>query len=316
MQFALSTRWNARRHRTGEAMVEEILGLGFQQIELGYDLTRDLAEGIRRMTDTRAVRVVSVHNYCPVPMGVPRGHPELWTLTDPDEDVRRRAVEHTTKTLRFAAEMGAGFVVVHGGYVRIKNRTRKLIRLAEAGRQGGFWWRWHRRRLDAAREKAAARHIDWLAAGLEQLLPVCEEVGVAIALENLPSWEAIPSEVEFEKLALRFNSPRLRYWHDFGHGQIRENLGFTNHFRLLEKLQPVLGGFHIHDVAAPAEDHVPPGRGMIDFSAFREFARLEIPRVIELSRAASADTVRGAVDHLRAQWESPPVDAARGSFYG
>ena len=42
MRFNLSTRWNAHRHTDGEAMLTEILDLGFDGAELGYNLTRDL----------------------------------------------------------------------------------------------------------------------------------------------------------------------------------------------------------------------------------------------------------------------------------
>ena len=37
----------------------------------GYDTRVDLVAGIQRMVREKAVRVVSLHNICPVPMGVP-----------------------------------------------------------------------------------------------------------------------------------------------------------------------------------------------------------------------------------------------------
>ena len=43
---------------------------------------------LRAMVEQKAVRVVSVHNFCPVPIGAPRGHPELFTFADPDDRVR------------------------------------------------------------------------------------------------------------------------------------------------------------------------------------------------------------------------------------
>ena len=70
-------------------------------------------------------------------------------------------------------------------------------------------------------------------------------------------WEALPTEVEMFELLREFGSRRLRYWHDMGHGQIRENMGFINQVRWLEKLQPHLAGMHVHDVARPACDHAP-----------------------------------------------------------
>ena len=90
MSFALTTRWNAGRHTDGEALIEEILGMGFRHVELGYDLRRDLVPGVMKMVEKGAVKVDSVHNYCPVPMGAPYGHPELFTLADRDATVNRK----------------------------------------------------------------------------------------------------------------------------------------------------------------------------------------------------------------------------------
>ena len=67
MIFALSTRWNASRHTAGEALAEEILRLGIDHLELGYDLGVFLLPGIRSMVASGAIRVDSLHNYCPVP---------------------------------------------------------------------------------------------------------------------------------------------------------------------------------------------------------------------------------------------------------
>ena len=80
MRIALSTRWNAGRHTTGEKLVEEILQCGFTRLELGYDLTIDLVPGVRDMVRTRAITVDSVHNFCPVPVGAPGGSPELFSM--------------------------------------------------------------------------------------------------------------------------------------------------------------------------------------------------------------------------------------------
>ena len=39
MRLSLSTCWNSGRHETGEAMLDEIVSLGFDTVELGYALT-------------------------------------------------------------------------------------------------------------------------------------------------------------------------------------------------------------------------------------------------------------------------------------
>ena len=128
MDFALTTRWNASRHASGEAMIEEILALGIHHLELGYDTRVDLLPGIEKMHAEGAVVINSVHNYCPVPMGAPRGHPELWTFCDLDRRNHELAVHHTLRSMEFAAEIGARIVVIHSGYVRYKRiDTRDLM---------------------------------------------------------------------------------------------------------------------------------------------------------------------------------------------
>jgi sugar phosphate isomerase/epimerase len=302
-------------------MIDEILAAGFRAVELGYDLRRDLVPGIERRVAERAVTVVSVHNYCPVPMGVPRGHPELWVLAATDPAVRRKAVEETTKTIRFAATLGARVVVMHAGYVRMWNRTRTLIDLAERDRMGSWRWRWTWNAAQRVRERKAPPHIEWLREGLAQLEPVLREVNVRLGIENLPSWEAVPTETELAALLPGLGSDRFCYWHDFGHGQIRENLGFINHLRLLERMRDHIGGFHVHDVLPPATDHILPPDGTIDFASFRDFAHLDVPRVIEPARDVPVEVLQGAVRHLEAAWGGPAPHPAPGpepakGFYG
>lgn len=317
MQFALSTRWNSRRHADGNRLVEEIRSAGFSSIELSYDLRRDLLPGIQEQIRSGGIRVVSIHNYCPVPMGVSRGHPEIWTFADPDPLVRRKAVENTAATIRLAAETGAGIVVVHSGYVHMRPLSPRLIRLAERGSLDSWWARRTSLALDRRRERLAPRHLDWVAGCLERLLPVLDECGVLLGLENLPSWESVPSETEFPDLVKRFPDSRLRYWHDIGHGAIREQLGWINAVRSVERLAPWLGGFHVHDIQPPARDHVPPGEGIVDFSEYAPWVRGSLPLVLEMDRLTTPDQLRAVLDFLRKAWGGRTVapTADRGSLY-
>ena len=56
-------------------MLREIIDAGFRHVELGYDTTLDLVPGIHHMVDTGEITVNSLHNFCPVPIGAPMGHP-------------------------------------------------------------------------------------------------------------------------------------------------------------------------------------------------------------------------------------------------
>ncbi|HBA85583.1 MAG TPA: hypothetical protein DCZ95_15985 [Verrucomicrobia bacterium] len=302
MMFSLTTRWNAGRHTRGEDMIQEILEMGFDAVELGYDLRVDLAPGVLDMIKRGAVRVSSLHNFCPMPVGAVHGHPELFTPADTDSRMRDSAILHTTRTLRFAAETGAGVVIIHAGNVSMDSIGRQLRALCEEGQQFTELYEKTKLKLQVQREKKAQKQLDYLAQSIEKLLPVCEELKVRLAIENLPSWESIPTEIEMESLFTRFNSPYLAHWHDIGHGRIRENLGFINHERWLERLQPYLAGFHIHDVQPPARDHLMPGQGQIDFSRFKRFTDPGLVNVIEPTPQTTREAVQNGLRTIKQIW--------------
>ena len=302
MRLALSTRWNAGRHQSGQAMIEEILALGFDRVELGYDLRAELIPGVRSMIESKAVRIDSVHNFCPVPVGAPRPHPELYTPASTDRREREYAVVHISRTLRFAAEMGAKVVVCHSGNVDMPKFSFDLLRMAANGQQFGEPYESLKLKAQIARDKKAPRQIEYLSESLEALLPVVKETGVKLALENLPTWEAIPSELEGEKLMKRFHPAGIRLWWDLGHAQIRENLGFINASRWLRRLAPHVAGMHIHDVEPPGQDHLMPPRGKIDFPALADFAKMDMVRVLEPAPDTDAEHIVRAMDFLREAW--------------
>lgn len=310
--LALSTRWNAGRHRAGAAMIEEILGLGLTRVELGYDLRGELIPGVKAMVAAGAVRVDSVHNFCPVPVGAPRPHPELYTPAATDRREREYAIVHISRTLRFAAEMGARVVVCHSGNVDMPKYTFDLLRLAARNEQFGEAYETLKLKAQLTRDKKAPRQLEYLAESLQALLPVIQETGVQLALENLPTWEAIPSELEAEQLMKRFHAAGVRLWWDLGHAQIRENLGFINATRWLNRLTPWIAGLHIHDVAPPGQDHLMPPRGQIDFKALSDFAGMDMVRVLEPAPDTETDHIVRAIAYLRETWNLGGPDAKSG----
>lgn len=304
MIFSLSTHWNAGRHDNGEAMLEEILGLGFTHVELGYNLHDYHLPGVRRLVASGAVRITSLHNYCPVPPNISVGHPELYTLADPKEKIRQSAVTHTAATLRLAAELGASVVVMHCGNVRMRSYTPRLRALC--GKRQRYTDKYERLKLKAilVREKRVSPQLDYLLAGLDQLVPLAASLKLRLGLENLPSWEAIPSETEIAGILRRFGTDHLCYWHDTGHGQLREDLGFSNHLETVRRHLPLIGGMHVHDVRPPLEDHHMPPGGKVVFAGLAEAAALPIPLVLEPSLSIPAESVVAGWRYLQQVW--PP----------
>ncbi len=298
MDFALTTRWNAQKHRAGETMIQEILDLGFKSVELGYDLTIDLLPGVRAMVEDKAIKVNSLHNFCPVPIGAPCGHPELFHLAATDPRQRQMAVRLTLDTAEFATNVGASVVVAHAGYVDMKNLTRKLIHLAQQGKQFDPKYEKLKIKLLATREKKVKKSLDALYKSVEEMLPSLEANKITLALENLPSWEAVPNESETEKMCKHFDSPSLRYWHDMGHAQTRQSLGFIGHQLWLDKLLPYTAGLHIHDMVPPSNDHLMPPTGTVNFEIFKKYFTDERLLVLEPSPGTPAEKVKGGLEFL------------------
>ena len=317
MIFALTTRWNASRHTDGEAMLTEILDMGFTHVELGYDLRLDLVPGVKKLITQGTVKVDSLHNFCPVPVGAPRGHPELFTMADLNPRIRESAINHTLKTVRFAAEVGARVVVVHAGNVEMNRMSAELGTMFERGEQFSPAYEKAKLKLQVTREKKVRKHMEALQQSLERLLPAAAETGVRVALEVLPTWEALPTEFEMESLAKQFEAQHLMYWHDIGHSQIRQNLGFISQERWLEKLQPWTAGLHIHDVAPPTLDHLMPPQGQVDFARLARFAQGNVLRVIEPSPQTPRENIIEGLRVLRQAWQPrAPEQSANASKDG
>ncbi len=287
-------------------MIGELLEMGFDHVELGFDLTPNLVPGTCAMIKAGRVKADSVHAYCPLPP-VPYASPEPFTLAASDPVVRANAVHYLENTIRFAAEIDAKVVVAHAGNVEMRPITPKLVELVASGKQYEDAYEKLRMKLLIDREKAVGKQIAHLYAGIEKLLPLLERTRRVLALEILPTWEAIPSEVEMDKLFTHFNSPWLRYWHDMGHGQIRENLGLSSHVRWIQRLSPWLAGMHIHDVIPPSSDHVMPPSGAIRFPLFRDIARGDIIRVLEPGSALTREDIDAGLKVIRSAWEAETI---------
>ena len=205
MTFSISTHWNAGRSRSCEEMINQVLALGFDTVELGYNTTLDLVPDLKAMVDHKTIKVSSLHNFCPVPVGAPYGHPELFQLTSLDSRTRQSAVTHTKRTIEFAAEIGAKAIVVHSGNVEMKHLSRDLIEMCERGQQYSPSYDKTKLKLMMLRDKKVQDHLDQLYRSLEELLPSLRQTGVRLGIENLPSWESIPSETEMEDIFQKFD---------------------------------------------------------------------------------------------------------------
>jgi sugar phosphate isomerase/epimerase len=123
---------------------------------------------------------------------------------------------------------------------------------------------------------------------------------MTLVVENRSDFEAVPTERELLALLQHFNSPDLRYWHDFGHAQMREYLGLLDHAEWLAQIAPFAVGAHLQDAKWPDEDHLVPFEGKIPFDRLVPLLPSSLPYILELSPKVSADAIRTAAD----RWKS------------
>jgi sugar phosphate isomerase/epimerase len=300
--YSLSTCWNSHRHTDGREMLREIRDLGFEYAELSHGIRVSLVPGILEAVAAGEIKISSLHNFCPLPMGVNHAAPNLYEFSDERPRQRELAIKHTLKTFDFAGRVNAPLVVLHLGSMDLKDYTGKLCTMLERGQRTTPKYDKLCAEASRAREARKERFVENVYDTLRKLLPEAEQRGLKLGCENREALEEIPIEGDFQFLFRELNSPNLAYWHDCGHAQIKANLGFIHHALHLESLAPRLAGFHVHDVIYPAGDHAAPGTGTIDYASLKPFVKPEHIKVFELSPSLPVEAVRCGVAHVKLIW--------------
>ena len=293
--IAFSTCWNSGRHTAGDAMLKEIVDLGFDYIELGHGIRLSLMPGIQEMFDAGKVRFSSLHNFCPLPVEVMSASPDCYQFSAAYSKERERAIKQTFQTIDFAQRLGAPFVVMHLGEVPIGSVTDSLISLARRGKLLSRDYVRKKIRAVEKREAAAPPYLERVKEALRRIVEYATEKKIKLGIEGRRGYEEIPSERELPALLDELNSPFVGYWHDFGHIQIKENLAFLDHAEWLKAIAPRTLGCHVQDCIWPAQDHQPPFAGDVDLARLVPMLPKNCQLVWEMSPRKKADEIRRSV---------------------
>src|SRR6266498_5382273 len=79
--YSMSTCWNSHRHTDGRAMLLEIRDLGFDYAELSHGIRISLLPGIFQSVDAGELKISTLHNFCPLPIGVNQANPNLFRFS-------------------------------------------------------------------------------------------------------------------------------------------------------------------------------------------------------------------------------------------
>jgi sugar phosphate isomerase/epimerase len=285
-------------------MLGEIRDLGFDYAELSHGVRISLVPGILEAVDAGEIKISSLHNFCPLPMGVNNAAPNLYQFSAERPRERELAYRYTIKTLDLAARVKAAAVVLHLGSIEMRNYTDKLLELVARGERDSEKYQRLCAEVDEKREAKKGPCLERVKEELKKLLPEAESRGLKLGAENRQALEELPFESDFQFLFRELKNPALTYWHDTGHAQIKENIGFIAHTMHLESLRDRLFGLHIHDVQFPGRDHCAPGSGTIDFAALKPLVQSATVKVFEFSPSLTADEVRRGVNYVRQLWDN------------
>jgi sugar phosphate isomerase/epimerase len=293
--ISFSTCWNSHRHIDGAEMLREILELGFDQVELGHGIRISLVPGIQEMFDAGQVRFTSLHNFCPLPVEVMAASPDCYQFSAASAEERDRAVKQTFQTIDFAARLEAPFVVLHLGEVNMPPITGQLIKLAKTGKH--LSRKYVRLKIGAVqkREEVGPTYLQRVKEPLSRIIEHAGSKNVRIALEGRRGYEEIPTERELPRLLDEMDGARVSYWHDFGHAQIKENLGFIDHAEWLRLIGSRAYGCHVQDCIWPAKDHETPFTGNVNFEKLVPLLPRNCLFVWEMSPNKTADGIRRSV---------------------
>ncbi len=283
-------------------MLREIRDLGFEYAELSHGIRLSLLPGIIEAVDAGDIRISTLHNFCPLPIGVHHANPNLFQFSSLSGRERENTWRYSLQTIETAQRLRVKLVVLHLGCIDMKEYTDKLIEMVGAGQQRTPKYEKLCAEAIDKREQKKQRHMQLASEMLTRLAAEAEARGIRLGIENREALEEIPLESDFTLFLREFNNPTICYWHDTGHAQIKENLGFIHHVMHLGSLSDRLAGFHIHDVQFPARDHCPPGSGMIDFAALQPMVQPEHIKVFELSPGVAVEDLQRGVEHLKGIW--------------
>jgi sugar phosphate isomerase/epimerase len=302
MKFSVSSCWNSHRHDDGYPMLVELAELGFKYVELSHGTRLSLVPGILKALDEGIIKVSSVHNFCPLPVGVMGAAPNLFEPSSPSRRERILWFNNTLRTLEFAQRVDCQRVVLHSGRTLFfwgnPEPGFDAAYEADEGNNGEAFDAVRKKGLKRLRSKQG-RFMKRLKESYALLAEQAKDKGVLFGVENREGFTELPMDEEMPGLIESLKEHEVfGYWHDSGHAQLKERMGLLEHKAFLESLRPSLVGFHLHDVSTEDRDHQVPGTGVIDWDMLGKFVRADDVVVMEMSPRLKSEQMREGREFL------------------
>jgi sugar phosphate isomerase/epimerase len=141
-----------------------------------------------------------------------------------------------------------------------------------------------------------SNRLDWLKNSIDfwrEFIPLAKAAGTVIAVENI--FEKEPSTLR--ALLEAIDEPCFRHCFDVGHWNMFTTVPLEEWF---ESLGPYIAEAHIHDNHGQADDHLPPGEGLIDFERLFTLLKHSAPDAVYTIEAHTPDRLERALKAIAA----------------
>jgi sugar phosphate isomerase/epimerase len=298
MEFdiALSTMWAVGRFPSLADFFKAGRTLGFTRFELNHAVNSAMLDGLS-LNGT----ISAVHEPCPADPSAAVLKERNWLVSAPDEEDRSQGVAAIRRSIDLAHRVGARVVVLHPGRVDIDPVLEStLVDLHKVDRFSQPEYAEAKERLTAARAAQAESNMRSVRRSLLELAEYAARMSIRLGLENRLHYQEIPLPDELDELLDLGCGEVIGYWHDVGHAQVLEHLGFHTHEEWLRRFAGPEGrviGVHLHDVVG-LTDHLAAGLGQVDWDMVASYLPSSALRTCEFQAFNSPEQVAAGLKWL------------------
>jgi len=234
------------------------------------------------------VPISSIHSPCPTVLSSKGIDADRLSLSSLDVSERMEAISFARETIDLAASVNARAIVLHMGEVPVdlgsQDRLHKLhdADLAQTHQ----------------RTSLAQSYVDAAKRSLQELSEYGRQKGIMLGLETRFHFSEIPNTDEMEELLGEVPEQLAGYWHDTGHAEVQQQLGFATHEEWLSRFRDRMVGIHLHDIRG-ISDHHAPGKGNMNWEMIAKYLPRGVVKVCEIGEWNDEERMKGAVRFLR-----------------
>jgi sugar phosphate isomerase/epimerase len=294
-EVSLSTMWAKGRFSHMAGFAAKVREFGFTHVEPNALVSPIMLNELLKT----AVPISSIHSPCPAVLSSKGSPVSSLSLSSLDMSERTEAVGFTKKTIDLAANVGARVIVLHMGEVPIDlSLQERLYKLHDGGYAQTEEYRETKERLVHQRFSLAPPYVDAARKSLQELSKYSRQKGIMLGLETRFHFNEIPDMDEMAGLLDEVSERLAGYWHDVGHAEVQQQLGFSFHEEWLSRFKDRMVGIHLHDIC-DISDHHAPGNGNMNWEMIAKHLPQGIVRVCEIGEWNGEEQMQGVIKFLQ-----------------